>query len=391
MSGPPRVRSMNVADSESRPVLVPAGNKARTADGRKPVKKPIQETEAKEKKQHYSTPKCVSVPTILKRPDHLHHSHQALLNLSMNASCSSDASSTDSSTHSRASSSGKAVVRRVSEPSKKKQSGPKLERREKVGIDNVAVPDTIVADSSYSLEGKKRCAWVTHNTEPSYVAFHDEEWGVPVHDDKKLFELLSFSGALAELSWPTILGKRQLFREVFSEFDPIAVSRMNEKKLVAPGSPASSLLSELRLRAIIENARQMCKVIEEFGSFDTFIWNFVNHKPIASQFRYPRQVPVKSPKAEVISKDLVKRGFRSVGPTVIYTFMQVAGLTNDHLLSCFRFKECTANTEAVEKDGSLKPTTTRVNEKSREEQSEVGLLLTVDKLSFTSRSNESHG
>ncbi|KAI9084551.1 hypothetical protein K1719_033539 [Acacia pycnantha] len=388
MSGPPRVRSMNVADSDSRPVLVPAGNKARTTDGRKsaskPVKKPeqtIQEPEAKEKKAAVnSNPQCVSVPTILKRQVH----HQAVLSFSMNASCSSDASSTDSSTHSRASSSGK-VVRRTSEPLKKKNSGPKSERREKVGTDNVAVPDTVLADSIDSLEGKKRCAWVTPNTEPNYVAFHDQEWGVPVHDDKKLFELLSLSGALAELTWPTILSKRQLFREVFLEFDPSAVSRMNEKKITAPGSPATSLLSELRLRAIVENARQICKVIEEFGSFDTFIWNFVNHKPIVSQFRYPRQVPVKSPKAEFMSKDLVKRGFRSVGPTVIYTFMQVAGLTNDHLITCFRFKECTATTEeeAAQKDGSL--VLSKVNDKKTEDPTEVGLLLAVDKLSFKAK------
>lgn len=122
------------------------------------------------------------------------------------------------------------------------------------------------------------------------------------------------------------------------------------------------------------------QVIEEFGSFDTYIWNFVNHKPIVSQFRYPRQVPVKSPKAEVISKDLVRRGFRSVGPTVIYTFMQVAGLTNDHLISCFRFKECTCNAEAEGgKESSLN------NYKVKEEPpTQVGLLLAVNKLSFSS-------
>lgn len=130
------------------------------------------------------------------------------------------------------------------------------------------------------------------------------------------------------------------------------------------------------------------QVIEEFGSFDTFIWNFVNHKPIVSQFRYPRQVPVKSPKADVISKDLVKRGFRSVGPTVIYTFMQVAGLTNDHLISCFRFKECTDTKEAVEKVSSLN---SKINDKTAEEPTEVGLLLAVDKLSFTSKENGTEG
>lgn len=158
---------MNVADSESRPVLVPTGNKGRTTDGRKPASKPVkkseqtlQESEAKEKKPTaHSPPQCVSVPTILKRQDH----HQAVLNLSMNASCSSDASSTDSSTHSRASSSGK-VVRRVSHPLRKKQPGPKTEKREKVDTDNVGFPDAVLADLTDSFEGKKRCAWVTPNT-----------------------------------------------------------------------------------------------------------------------------------------------------------------------------------------------------------------------------------
>ncbi|KAK3004913.1 hypothetical protein RJ639_019683, partial [Escallonia herrerae] len=187
-----------------------------------------------------------------------------------------------------------------------------------------------------------------------YVAFHDDEWGVPVHDDKKLVELLCLSTALAELTWPAILSKRHLFREVFQEFDPIAVSKINEKKTVTPGSSASSLLSELKLRGIIENARQICKIIEEFGSFDKYIWGFVNHKPTIGQFRYPRQVPIKTSKADVISKDLVKRGFRGVGPTVVYSFMQVAGITNDHLISCFRFQECIAAGEPNVKDDNFK-------------------------------------
>lgn len=121
------------------------------------------------------------------------------------------------------------------------------------------------------------------------------------------------------------------------------------------------------------------QVIEDFGSFDKYIWNFVNHKSIISPFRYSRQVPVKSPKAEFISKDLVRRGFRSVGPTVIYTFMQVAGLTNDHLISCFRFKECTSNTEAEGKESSLN---TKIKEKANEELTDVGLLLAVNNLNF---------
>ncbi|XP_038900164.1 probable GMP synthase [glutamine-hydrolyzing] [Benincasa hispida] len=366
MSGPPRIRSMNVADSDSRPVLGPTGNKARIVETRKPgvkplkkLEKPRQEVESKDKRVPLSPPQCVTVPSVLRQQDR----HQAILNLSMNASCSSDASS--DSFNSRASSARGT-----------RQRGPNLRRKqnstvkgagksvEKVGVESAAVV-AVVADTVGCLESKKRCAWVTPNTDPCYAAFHDEEWGVPVHDDKKLFELLCLSGALAELTWPAILNKRYLFREIFLDFDPNVVSKLNEKKMVAPGSAATSLLSELKVRAIIENGRQMCKVIDEFGSFNVYMWNFVNHKPIISQFRYPRQVPDKTSKAEVISKDLVKRGFRSVGPTVIYTFMQVAGLTNDHLISCFRFQECieTQTAEKGEKDGEIKLT---VNEKMPE-------------------------
>ncbi|KAA8522869.1 hypothetical protein F0562_009292 [Nyssa sinensis] len=199
-------------------------------------------------------------------------------------------------------------------------------------------------------------------------------------DDKKLFELLVFSGALAELTWPAILSKRHIFREVFADFDPITVAKLNEKKIIAPGSMASSLLSELKLRAVIENARQISKVIDEFGTFDKYIWSFVNHKPIVSRFRYPRQVPVKTPKADVISKDLVRRGFRSVGPTVIYSFMQVAGITNDHLISCFRFQECITAAEGKEED-AIKD---KADEKRTDEVMESEVGRGIDELNFSS-------
>ncbi|KAH7547480.1 uncharacterized protein LOC107407231 [Ziziphus jujuba] len=369
MSGPPRLRSQNIADTESRPVLGPAGNKATPTDNRKPASKPLkkaekpsQETEKKAGVHHHSPPQRFTVPMILRRQKQQqqeHHQYQTmLLNSSMNASCSSDASSstTDSSHSWRAS-------RRSVPPLRKKHFGSKAEKVERVGSGTGSVlvkksvgNEVVAEDSTEVVDTKRRCAWITPNTDQCYVAFHDEEWGVPVHDDKELFELLSLSGALAELPWPAILSKRHIFREIYLDFDPSAVSKLNEKKIAAPGSVAIPLLSELKLRSIIENARQVCKVVEEFGSFDKYIWNFVNHKPIIGQFRYPRQVPVKTPKAEVISKDLVKRGFRSVGPTVIYTFMQVAGLTNDHLISCFRFQEClaTGGEESSEKDSLFK-------------------------------------
>ncbi|KAG9455861.1 hypothetical protein H6P81_000369 [Aristolochia fimbriata] len=346
MSGAPRVRSMNVAESEARPVLGPAGNKTGSFPARKPASKPLRKAEGapevvKEEKKavsprvHGSSPPPVpslgGIPSILRRHEQFLH-----CNLSLNASCSSDAS-TDS-VQSRASTGRIARMNTVRQ--KRKQSSPKPEK---------VVPDNISVSSQDSVRIiKKRCAWVTPNTDPLYAAFHDEEWGVPVREDKKLFELLVLSGALAELTWPAILSKRHIFREVFLNFEPASVAKMNEKRLVAPGSTALSLLSEPKLRAIIENARQILKIIEEFGSFDKYCWSFVNHKPIMSRFRYPRQVPVRTPKADFISKDLVKRGFRCVGPTVIYTFMQAAGITIDHLISCYRFDECAAAASGVE-------------------------------------------
>ncbi|CAL5327574.1 unnamed protein product [Camellia sinensis] len=286
-------------------------------------------------------------------------------NLSLNASCSSDASS--DSSHSRAST-GR-IRRRTPTPIRRKQCGSKMEKVESGSVDSV---DTSPA--------KKRCAWVTPNTDPCYAVFHDEEWGVPIHDDKKLFELLILSTALAELSWPAILNKRHMFREVFLDFDPIAVSKLNEKRTVTPGSAASALLSELKLRTIIENARQTRKIIDEFGSFDKYIWGFVNHKPTVSHFRYPRQVPIKTSKADAISKDMVRRGFRGVGPTVIYSFMQVAGITNDHLISCFRFQDCIAAADASDKDSSFKG---KVEGKQPEDSTEPGLASTIDDLSLS--------
>ncbi|KAI3686299.1 hypothetical protein L1987_79973 [Smallanthus sonchifolius] len=369
MSEPPRVVNsvMDCAVSESRPVLGPAGNKATSVvELRKPAAKPKSKVGKPEEVKKSPSPVTVTVnlplhsksitpppSSILRQKD----SKPLKSNLPMNASCSSDASS--DSSHSRVSM-GRISRRSVTpSPVRGRQSAVlktgKLEsalksvsktgkiesfpRGEKV--ENVVVEsDSCSEVSADGSPGRKRCAWVTANTDLSYAVFHDEEWGVPVHDDKKLFELLSLSTALAEITWPIILNKRHLFREVFHAFDPITVSKLNDKKISSPGNPATSLLSEVKLRVIIENARQVCKIMDEFGSFDKYIWGFINHKPIVNKFRYPRQVPIKTSKADSISKDLVKRGFRGVGPTVVYSFLQVAGLTNDHLVSCFRFNEC---------------------------------------------------
>uniref|UniRef100_A0A0E0KA42 Uncharacterized protein n=1 Tax=Oryza punctata TaxID=4537 RepID=A0A0E0KA42_ORYPU len=189
--------------------------------------------------------------------------------------------------------------------------------------------------------GKTRCSWITANSEPLYVAFHDEEWGVPVHDDQKLFELLTLSQALAELTWPTILNKRDEFREMFDGFNYASVSEFTDKKInLLSKSNGTMLLSEQKIRAVVTNAKQMHNVINDFGSFSNYCWSFVKHRPVKSNFRYARQVPIRTPKSEVISKDLMRRGFQCVGPTTIYSFMQVTGIVNDHLSCCFRSQDC---------------------------------------------------
>nr|CAB3496779.1 unnamed protein product [Digitaria exilis]CAB3501718.1 unnamed protein product [Digitaria exilis] len=158
--------------------------------------------------------------------------------------------------------------------------------------------------------GRTRCSWITANSDPQYAAFHDDEWGVPVHDDRTLFELLTLSQALAELTWPAILSKREEFREMFDGFNPASISEFTEKKITMLRSNASVLLPEQKIRAVVTNAKQMRKVVQEFGSFSNYCWSFVNHKPIRNCFRYARQVPTKTPKAEAISKDLMRRGFQ---------------------------------------------------------------------------------
>lgn len=372
MAGAPRVRSLNIAapEADARPVLVPGGNKAPAA-ARKPSPKPLRKAAA-EKPPVVAAPKEEEeaveglkkdapaanvgarkglspltaaaagadggarkgpspLPSPRRTPPRKLHDvpAPAHLNASLSASCSSDAS-VESLRRGRAS--GGRTERSWSRP-----AAPK---RGKAAAKEADDAEVIAPVTTEAVQGKRRCAWVTPTSDPYYVTFHDEEWGVPVHDDRRLFELLVLSGALAELSWSEILKRRQNFREIFMDFDPVAVSKVNEKKLVAPGSIANSLLSEQKLRAVLENARQIVKIADEFGSFSQYCWGFLNHKPIISKFRYPRQVPVKSPKADTISKDMVRRGFRGVGPTVVYSFMQAAGLTNDHLVSCFRFKEC---------------------------------------------------
>ncbi|KAK9269391.1 hypothetical protein L1049_001164 [Liquidambar formosana] len=198
----------------------------------------------------------------------------------------------------------------------------------------------IVPIESSSSGEEKRCSFITPNSDPLYVAYHDEEWGVPVHDDKILFELLVLSGAQVGSDWTSILKKRQDFRNAFAGFDAETVANFTERQMTSISADYGIDLS--RIRGIVDNSNRILEIKREYGSFDNYVWEFVNHKPISTQYKSGHKVPVKTSKSETISKDMVRRGFRYVGPTVVHSFMQAAGLTNDHLITCHRHLQCTA-------------------------------------------------
>jgi DNA-3-methyladenine glycosylase I len=187
----------------------------------------------------------------------------------------------------------------------------------------------------------KRCPWVDIS-KPDYVAYHDDEWGVPVHDDRRLFEFLTLEAAQAGLSWYTILRKRANYRRAFADFDAEKVARYSaakiEKLLLDPGI----VRNRLKVEAAVNNARQFLKVQAEFGSFDAYIWRFVEGKPIVNRLRTMKDYPARTPVSDAISKDLKQRGFRFVGSTIIYAHMQATGMVNDHALDCYRRKELLA-------------------------------------------------
>ncbi|XP_002530111.2 uncharacterized protein LOC8268051 [Ricinus communis] len=187
---------------------------------------------------------------------------------------------------------------------------------------------------------ERRCSFITPSSDPIYVAYHDQEWGVPVHDDKMLFELLVLTGAQIGSDWTSVLKKREAFREAFSGFDAEIVAKFSEKKTTSISAEYGMEISQVR--GVVDNSNRILQVKKEFGSFDKYLWGFVNHKPITTQYRSSNKIPVKTSKSETISKDMVKRGFRYVGPTVMHSFMQAAGLSNDHLITCSRHHQCLA-------------------------------------------------
>jgi DNA-3-methyladenine glycosylase I len=182
---------------------------------------------------------------------------------------------------------------------------------------------------------KKRCAWASGLDDPDYIRYHDEEWGRPVHDDRHLFEMLTLEGAQAGLSWSTILHKRENYRKAFGSFDPKKVARFDAKRRAALMQDAGIVRNRLKIDSTVTNAQAFLEVQKEVGSFDKYLWNFVDGVPVVTSRPAGERLPASTELSDRISKDLKKRGFRFVGSTIIYAFLQAVGVVNDHSGSCF--------------------------------------------------------
>lgn len=183
----------------------------------------------------------------------------------------------------------------------------------------------------------ERCGWGTSN--PLMMEYHDKEWGVPLHEEQRLFEFLVLEGMQAGLSWQTILNKREAFRAAFDNFNPNIVSTYDEGKVIELMSNAGIIRNKLKIDACINNAKRFIDVQNEFGGFDAYIWKFVDFKPVINKFTTLKEIPAKTALSDTISADLKKRGFKFIGSTVIYAHLQATGVVNDHLVSCFRYSE----------------------------------------------------
>ena len=183
-------------------------------------------------------------------------------------------------------------------------------------------------------DARVRCSWATTEL---YKEYHDKEWGKPVHDDRKLFEMLILEGMQAGLSWLTILNKRMGFREAFDNFDYKKIALYDEAKIEELMQNANIVRNRLKIKSAITNAQQFIKIQEEYGSFDAFIWSYVAHKPIHNHFKTEEEIPASTPLSDKISKDLKKRGFKFVGSTIVYAYMQAVGIVNDHAQSCYLY------------------------------------------------------
>ena len=189
------------------------------------------------------------------------------------------------------------------------------------------------------MGGKARCAWSVFSSDPLMIAYHDQEWGVPVHDDRRLFEFLILEGAQAGLSWSTILKKRDRYRQAFDGFDPRRVAAYDDQKVAELLGDAGIVRNRLKIEAAVRNARACLAVQEEFGSFDAYLWPFVGSRPRRNAWASLKDIPARTPESDALSKDLARRGFKFAGSTICYAFMQAVGLVNDHTVDCFRHAE----------------------------------------------------
>lgn len=181
--------------------------------------------------------------------------------------------------------------------------------------------------------GKTRCAWVGERSH--FIRYHDEEWGVPIHDDRRHFEMLLLEGAQAGLTWETILLRREGYRDAFAGFDPVKVARFTDRTKAALLKNAGIIRNRLKIEAAVTNAQKFLAVQEEYGSFDRYVWRFVDGHPKVNRWKTKSQVPATSRESDALSQDLKRRGFRFVGSTIVYAYMQAAGLVDDHTLDCF--------------------------------------------------------
>jgi DNA-3-methyladenine glycosylase I len=187
---------------------------------------------------------------------------------------------------------------------------------------------------------QQRCEW--GNSSALYIEYHDSEWGVPVHDERKLFEFLILEGAQAGLSWSTILNKRQAYIQAFDNFEPTTVASYNDAKVQALLANPGIVRNRLKIQAAIQNARSFLEAQDQFGSFDTYIWQFVDGKPLQNSWKSLQEIPATTKESDAMSKELKKRGFTFVGSTICYAFMQAVGMVNDHVVDCFRWQEVKA-------------------------------------------------
>lgn len=190
-----------------------------------------------------------------------------------------------------------------------------------------------------SIGNIKRCHWTSDDK--LMIEYHDKEWGVPVHNDRKLFEFLLLEGFQAGLSWKTILHKRENFRKAFDNFDFNKIAKYDKKKINSLLKDEGIIRNKMKIEAAVSNAKSFIQVRKEFGTFDKYIWSFVNYKPILNKFTHLKELPAKTELSDKISEDLRKRGFRFVGSTIVYAHMQATGMVNDHLVCCFRYSQLT--------------------------------------------------